>query len=77
MTVDDQNLDAGTTEFCAGLNLDCKLLFDPPPNYLSRVLAWDLTGPRSTKADMSQQHLGDAGEQYLAHRRVPHPCRTA
>jgi len=44
ITVNDLSLDAGTPEFCAGQHLDFKLVFDPPPEYVSQVLAWDLSG---------------------------------
>lgn len=45
ITVNDLSLDAGTPEFCAGQHLDFKLVFDPPPEYVSQVLAWNLPGP--------------------------------
>jgi hypothetical protein len=45
ITVNDLGLVAGTPEFCAGQHLDFKLVFDPPPEYVSQVSAWDLSGP--------------------------------
>jgi hypothetical protein len=45
ITVNDLSLYAGTPEFCAGQHLDFKLVFDPPPEYVSQVSAWDLSGP--------------------------------
>ena len=45
ITVNDQSLDAATPEFCAGQHLDFALVFDPPPESVSQVSAWDLSGP--------------------------------
>jgi hypothetical protein len=45
ITVNDIGLDAGTPEFCAGQHLDFKLVFDPPPEYVSQMSAWGLSGP--------------------------------
>jgi hypothetical protein len=45
ITVNDQSLGAGTPEFCAGQYLNFNLVFDPPPQYVAQVSAWDLSGP--------------------------------
>jgi hypothetical protein len=45
ITVNDQELNAGTPEFCAGQQLDFALVFDPPPEYVSQMSVWDLSGP--------------------------------
>ena len=45
LTINEQSLDYGAPEFCAGQHLDLQLVFDPPPGVVSQVSVWNLPGP--------------------------------